>query len=514
MNKRRGHPLRFVTAVPNPWAAAAAFFVFSLSGCEAAPQAAPGVSAFEAVQPELFGDAGAQPNAWADFDGDGDLDLFVGFRGWADRLYRNDGGVFHDVAKEVGLGDEAETRVAAWGDLDGDGWPDLYVGFAAGDQPNRLYRNEHGVRFVDVAARNNVNLSGTTRQVSWVDYDGDGDADLFIAFRDQPNRLFRNNGGDLEDVTDATGIADTRKTVGVVWFDMDEDGDLDVFVANQDGDTDGMYRNDGGRFTDVAPVLDMARPGLVADQGGVGPSVADYDNDGDLDLFVATYGTNLLYRNDGGGRFSHVTAEAGLDAEFHAVASACGDFDNDGWIDLYVGGFLSAEPEAKDYLYRNEGGRFRDVIPAEMIAHGASHGVQWADFDGDGDLDLALANNDPGVGRHPLYRNLLADSLAHRSIQVMVRMPDGVYTVPGAEVRIFRAGTDHVLGTRLVDTGSGYCSQNIMPVHFGLGDATGPVDIEVIIPRHGHREVARVEGIDPGEWVGRSVEVRSPFPGG
>jgi len=468
------------------------------------------VPQFEAVQPDLFSDAGAQPNAWADFDGDGDLDLFVGFRGRADRLYRNDAGVFRDVAKQVGLGDETETRVAAWGDIDGDGWPDLYIGFANTETPNRLYHNRGGTGFVDIAAQQGVNLTGTTRQVSWVDYDGDDDVDLFIALRDAPNRLFRNDDGVLADATEAAGIGDTRKTVGVVWFDMDEDGDLDAFVANQDSDTDGMYRNDGGRFTDVAAQLDMARPERPADQGGVGPSVADYDNDGDLDLFVAAYGPNLLYRNDGGGRFSLVTAEAGLASEYHAVASAWGDYDNDGRLDLYVGAFLSAEPEAKDYLYRNEGGRFRDVAPPVIVAHGASHGVQWADFDADGDLDLALANNDPAVGRHPLYRNLLPDTLARRSLQVMVRRADGGYTVPGAEVRLYRAGTDRLIATRMVDTGSGYCSQNVAPVHFGLGDEAGEVDVEVIVPRAGRRDVVRVNGVRPGDWVGRSLEVHAP----
>jgi hypothetical protein len=466
---------------------------------------------FEAVQPDVFGAAGAQPNAWADFDGDRDLDLFTGFRGRADRLYRNDAGVFVDVAKEMGLGDEEETRAASWGDFDGDGWPDLYVGFAAdAGKPNRLYRNEAGTRFTDVAPALGLALTGTTRQVSWVDYDGDGDVDLSIAFRDQPNRLFRNEGGTFTDVTEASGLGDPRKTVGTVWFDMDADGDLDVFVANQDGDTDGMFRNDDGRFTDVAAALDMARPGRAADQGAVGPSLGDYDNDGDLDLFVATYGPNLLYRNEGGGRFALATAEAGLDADYHATPSVWGDYDNDGWLDLYVGSYLRDDPEARDYLYRNEGGRFRDVTPPIVLERGASHGVQWLDFDGDGDLDLALANNHAEAGRHALYRNRLPVPLARRSLQVMVRSAEGRYTVPGAEVRLFRAGTDLLLGTRIVDTGGGYCSQNIAPVHFGLGETRGKVDVEVIVPRAGRRDSVRVDDVDPAGLVGRSLEVRVP----
>src|ERR1700682_2252142 len=206
---------------------------------------------FELVQPELFGVTGGQPNAWADFDNDGDLDEFVGFRGRPNRLYRQDHGRFEDVAAAVGLADNVETRAAAWGDFDGDGNVDLYVGFAGG-APNKLYRNDgDGKHFTDVAPALGVNLTGVTRQVSWIDYDNDGDLDLFIAFRDQPNRLFRNDGGRFTDVTVESGIGDPRKTVGAVWFDIDGDGDLDLFVANQNGDTNGLFRNDGGRFVDV-----------------------------------------------------------------------------------------------------------------------------------------------------------------------------------------------------------------------------------------------------------------------
>src|SRR5262245_45728095 len=198
---------------------------------------------FQLVQPELFGVTGGQPNAWADYDNDGDLDEFVGFRGRPNRLYRQDHGRFEDVAAAVGVADSVETRAAAWGDFDGDGQLDLYVGFIDGT-PNKLYRNDGGGRhFTDVAASLGVNLAGVTRQVSWIDYDNDGDLDLFVAFRDKPNRLFRNDGARFTDVTGDTGIGDPRKTVGAVWFDIDGDGDLDLFVANQNGDTNGLFRN-------------------------------------------------------------------------------------------------------------------------------------------------------------------------------------------------------------------------------------------------------------------------------
>src|SRR5207237_3227013 len=134
-----------------------------------------------------------------------------------------------------------------------------------------------------------VNLSGVTRQLSCIDYDNDGDLDLFVAFRDQPNRLFRNDGAHFVDVTAESGVGDPRKTVGAVWFDIDGDGDLDLFVANQNGDANGLFRNDDGHFVDVAKAWGVDAAGRPKEWGGVGAAVADFDGDGGFDLFVANY---------------------------------------------------------------------------------------------------------------------------------------------------------------------------------------------------------------------------------
>ncbi|MFN8061437.1 MAG: penicillin acylase family protein [Vicinamibacterales bacterium] len=466
------------------------------------------VPRFEPVQPELFAIAGAESSAWADFDNDGDLDLFVGFRGQMNRLYRNDAGHFVDVAAAVGVADAEETRVAAWGDYDGDGHVDLYVGFAPGARThNKLYRNDgDGRHFTDVAVGLGVDGAGTSRQAAFVDYDNDGDLDLFVAYRDSPNTLFRNDGGRFTDVTASSGIGDPRRTVGVVWFDMDQDGDLDAFVANQNGDNDGFYRNDGGHFVDVAKTLHMDGGRRPAPYGGVGPSVADYDNDGDLDLYVANYGPNFLYRNDGGGRFTEVAAELGIAGDYHATTSNWGDYDNDGRPDLYVATYLTGIMYVRDYLYRNEGKSFRDVIPPIVLKHDASHGVQWADFDQDGDLDLALADNGP-TGQHFLFRNLLPPERAHRAVNVMVLDAAGRATRAGSEVRVYAAGTRTLYGTGLVDTGSGYCSQNVMPVHVGL-PAAGRVDVEVTALTPRGRDVTRVADVDPSELAGKPLVVK------
>src|SRR5262249_50111276 len=133
---------------------------------------------FEAVQPELFAAAGGQPNAWADVDNDGDLDLFVGFAaGKPNRLYRNHRGTFVGIAAAAGIADLTDTRAAAWGDFDGDGHVDLYVGFTRRSETrNKLYRNGgSGTHFTDVAGALGVDAMGETRQVSWVDVDNDGD---------------------------------------------------------------------------------------------------------------------------------------------------------------------------------------------------------------------------------------------------------------------------------------------------------------------------------------------------
>ena len=498
------------------------------------PDAAP--VAFDRVQPELFQAPGAQTNSWVDYDGDGDLDLFVGMRDTPNRLYRNDGGRFVDVAPEVGLADPEDTRAGAWGDYDGDGDPDLYVGYPVAEgTPNRLYRNDGGA-FVDVARGLGVDVLGTSRQPSWVDYDGDGDLDLFVALRDQPNRLFRNDGpppdddraagGDADahrgtepatagppawtftDVTAESGLGDPRRTVGVAWFDYDRDGDLDVHVSNQNGDEDAFYRNEGdGTFVDVAPALGMNHPGRGAEYGSVAAAVTDFDNDGDLDLFVATYGPDILWSNNGDGTFTDVTDPATLGVDYHSTSAVWGDVDHDGLPDLVVTSYLSGIAAVEDHLFMNAGGgRFHNALPANLLEHGPSHGVAWADFDGDGDVDLSIANNDEAGGTHHLYRNLLAPDAVARSLQVAAVDAAGS-VVPGAEVQLLDHDTGAPLGTRLIDTGGGYCSQGTAPAHFGLPPGVERVDVRVTFVAGGRRSTVALEGVPPRDHQGRWLVV-------
>lgn len=466
---------------------------------------------FEPVQPELFSEPGAQVLAWGDFDNDGDLDLFVGFRGGMSRLYRNDNGHFVDVSAEVGLTDTDEVRAAAWGDFDGDGHLDLYVGYARTSvHPNRLYHNDGHGHFTDVARSAGIDDSGETRQVSFIDFDNDGDVDLYVAFRDKPNKLYRNDSGKFVEIARQLGIADPRKTVGSAWFDYDQNGDLDLFVANQDGDLNGFYRNDGGHFTDIAHELGIDGAGRPVVYGSVGLAVGDYDNDGNFDVYVANYGPSWLLHNDGHGRFVNVAPEMSVAPDRHLTVPSWGDYDNDGQIDLYVAAYLTKVANVRDFLFHNEGDHFTDVTPAYMLKHDATHGVQWVDYDSDGALDLALADNGPS-GVHYLYHNRLPPEKARRSIQVLVLDSKGHYTRAGSEVRAYAAGTRKLLGTRLVDTGGGYCSQNAMPVHFGI-PIEGKVDVEVTALTRGGRKITRVAGIDPRALKGKPITVKTTEP--
>jgi hypothetical protein len=479
--------------------------VFALTAIVLLTQPADWRPAFELVQPATFAATGGQANAWADVDLDGDLDYFVAFRGRPNRFYRNDNGTFHDVAGQVGLFDEQETRAAAWGDFDSDGDADLFIGFADARIPAKVYRNDaRGSRFVDVAKEIGIALNGVARQPAWIDYDGDGDLDLFVAFRDVPNRLLRNDRGRFVDVTAASGIGDPRKTVSAVWWDFDRDGDQDLFTANQEGEANGLYRQTGGTFEDVAAAFGVSGVPRPKEDGGVGPSVADYDLDGDLDLFVANYGRSALYRNDG-KTFVEASRERGIDLNGHGVTSAWGDLDNDGRPDLYVGNFIAGQPFYRDALFIN-GAAFAEALPDVILKNDATHGVQFVDFDRDGRLDLALTNNDAAGGGHPLLRNIAA--MRGRAIAVEVTDPNARRTRAGSEVRAFKAGTREMLSSALVDSGSGYCSQNEMPVHLGIHEGwTGRIDIEVTTLAGGLRRISVVRNIDPGAYKGRALRI-------
>jgi hypothetical protein len=473
---------------------------------------------FSALALGAFDDGGTLTDAWADFDGDGAPDRFVGFNGAPSRLYRNEGsGIFTDVATTSGLKVARKVRTAAWGDFDGDGDPDLFLGYVvdtASAGVTALWRNDGPQGFHEVAGDVGVALeAGVTRQASWVDYDDDGDLDLFLAMRDGPNRLWRNDGGVFTEITEESGLGDPRRSVGAVWLDIDEDGDLDVYVANMDGDANGLWINDHGHFTDVAAKWGLADGGrALADstQGTVRPCAVDFDNDGDFDLSTANYGPNGLFENPGdGGRWTNVAETEDLAGDSHYDTCLWGDFDNDGTQDLFVNGTISGAVQYRDWLLRREDGvdgPFVDVTPMAVLDVAADHGATWVDYDRDGDLDLALtgATDD---GMHHLLENRLSPDRRADAVEVRVLDALGRATRAGSEVRVYATGTDRLLGSGLVDTGSGYDAQSDLPVHVGL-PSPDPVDVVVTVLTAQGRRQTRVDGVAPASLRGKVLEIK------
>ncbi len=433
---------------------------------------------FQPVQTELFNADGGQALAWADANGDGWLDLIVGFQNRPLRLYLQDEHGFTEQAGKLGLPNAAvDTRTLAWGDYNKDGLLDLYLGFGRDSgYTNKLYRGGP-IGFTEVGESLGVDTAGTSRQASWIDYDGDGDSDLFVAMRDRANKLYRNDGTTFTDVSNASNMADARRSVGSVWFDFDRDGDLDMYTANQSGDRDGFYRNDDGIFTEIADTLQMDLAGRPLKEGSVGATLCDVNSDGWLDLFVPVYGPDRLYIADGKGGFANRAKQWGVEAADDAVSADCADFDNDGRDDLYVVAYRPGEVHGRDHLYHNRGSHFVDVLPADLRDYDGDHGVRWADYDNDGDMDLAITNRHKN-GRHSVLRNDLAGGENAHFIKITVLDKKGYYTRQGDEVRVYDSSSKQLIATRIVDTGGGYISQNIMPVHVGIGCAT-KVDVEI-----------------------------------
>ncbi|MDB6168178.1 MAG: hypothetical protein JWM88_1042 [Verrucomicrobia bacterium] len=465
-------------------------------------------AAFRRVQTDLFTAHTPVTVVWGDYDNDGWPDLFVGYQEHQASLFHNEKGRFVEVGEAGGIADVNSIRSAAWGDFDGDGNLDLYIGFGANSTaPNRLYRGDGKGHFVDVAREWGISDWGESRQISFVDFNNDGRVDLFVGFRDRANRLYRNEGDHFTEVSAAMGIKGPQSTVNAVWFDFNEDGRLDLFLANQSGSLNRVYRNDGDHFTDVAGSVGMSGEGRTSILGSVGIAIGDYNGDGRLDLYFANYGPSWLMRNDGGGRFTDVAPAMGVVLNQHLVAAGWGDYDNDGRPDLYACGYLLGHPQVRDYLLRNEGDRFTDVTPGYMLKHDSDHGVAWADYDRDGAIDLALCDHE-STGVVSIYHNELPAAKAARSLQVLVVDANGHYTKAGSEVRVYSAGTRKVLGAGLVDTGSGYSSQSMLPLHFGL-PVGGKVDVEVTTMSNSGRKVTRVEGVAPASLPGHYLIIKT-----
>jgi hypothetical protein len=314
--------------------------------------------------------------AVGDYDNDGLLDLFVANLDAGNKLYRNEGsGRFRDVTKRAKVGGGATTASysAAWADYDRDGFLDLYVANGTQQQTARnfLYRNQGDGTFREVAESAGVDGGpASSLGCAWADFDNDGWPDLYVANFGQPNRLYRNNGdGTFRDRAEAAGVDDSGNGAGAAWGDYDNDGWLDLYLFNTNAgaSADRLWRNRGdGTFADVTVTMGLAEQG-----DGEAVVWADFDNDGWLDLFVVNRSDfspqkNRLFRNTGGAGFADVTQLAGVSGTGSGQPAAAADYDGDGYLDLYVGNL----PGKREELYLNRGGSSESLVVRLVGASG------------------------------------------------------------------------------------------------------------------------------------------------
>jgi len=471
-----------------------------------------------------------------DYDGDGDLDLYVAngadleiLRGRRppayDALYRNDGDWrFADVSRQAGIGDPGWGIGVTAGDADGDGDADLYV---ANYGPNVYYQNLGDGTFRKTTA--GVEDPGMGASAAFADVDGDGDLDLYVTnYLDldldhppqdgqpcryqgaevacgpvglelQGDRFYHNlGGGRFADGGERSGLTavEPQYGLGLAFADLDDDGWVDLYVANDSGPNFLFHNRGRGRFEEIAWLAGVATEREGSFQAGMGVDAGDADGDGRLDLIVTNFARdhNTLYLNQGGELFEDRSMPSGIGAPSRpwlAWGVRFADFDLDADLDLYVAnGHIYPELDAAgaretfrqpDQLFVNDGrGRFHEA--SERIAKGrveASRGVASGDVDGDGDLDLVVFE----LGSVP---SLLRNDVAGGGHFLMLELRDGARTEGvGARVRVTAGGRTQV---REATRSGSYAVANDARVHLGLGAASRVDRLDIRWPR-GKRQV-------------------------
>jgi hypothetical protein len=505
--------------------------------------------------------------ATLDYDGDGLCDVYF-LTGTplsktgpgtppTNRLFRNLGDWrFGDVTAAAGLGCGAFGLGVAVADYDEDGFPDVYV---SNFGPNRLFHNNGDGTFSDATAASRTGGQAAEKigaGVCFLDADGDGDLDLFVAnyltfsfaqhtartFRGMPiyrgpeaypplsSTLYRNEGdGTFTDHTRAAGLEKPGWGMGLIAADVDDDGDADIFVAN-DGMGNFLWENDGqGRFREVGLPAGVGYSLRGEARGNMGVEAADYDGDGKLDFYVTAYQTQgtALFRNLGQCLFQDVThsTRAATGTVPHVTwGTACADFDNDGARDLFVAcGHLldnvdafddSTSYEARNILLRNVAGKFQDVSADSgdgMAVKLSSRGVAVDDLDNDGRLDVVVLNS----RREPtVLRNLSPG--ANHWLQIQLCGGKSNRGAVGAKVTV-RAG-ERVLVDE-VHAGRSYQSHFGTQLHFGLGARERVEQVEVRWPS-GQVDSVRDVRVDQRLWIreggavnpGRVPALTTPSP--
>ncbi len=456
-----------------------------------------------------------------DYNGDGYLDIYLPNGCWLPdvsdnrgRRYRgqlknhlfqnNRDGTFRDVTDEAGVGDTSFSCGCSAADFDGDGDLDLYV---LNYGPNMLYRNNGDGTFTDISKTSGLDNPRWSLCAPWFDYDGDGDLDVYVvnylqydagkfrsfyaaagypgplSYSGQPDALYRNNGdGTFTDVTKQAGLynPDGRGMSATV-ADLNNDGMLDIYVAN-DAMENYFYRNAGnGKFVEDGLVT-----GLAFGEGGqgvssMGPTVGDVDRSGWLDVYIPDMGYGCLLMNRG-EFFQDRTAQARLAVvcgQYTGWGGVLFDYDNDGHLDVFVAnGNAHHEYTEEDVLLRNDGtGNFVDVAARSgdyFREKYVGRGATCGDYDNDGDLDLLVVNlND----QPRLLRN---DGGNRRHwLTVAAKLPGGKSDALGARIIVKNGPLVQVHDLIPV---TGYLSQVDPRPHFGLGDAERVESIQIRWP--------------------------------
>lgn len=448
-----------------------------------------------------------------DFDGDHHLDIVVSNWDTAGQLefYRNRGdGTFERWTEQANLIGIVGGLNVNHADFDNDGDLDLFVmrgGWlgALGEVPNSLLENDGSGVFRDVTF--DVGLADVflpTQTSAWADFDNDGDLDLFIGNEARPNQLFENDDGHFRDIASTAHVDDPSMTKGVAWGDVDNDSRPDLYVSNLAGDNR-LYINQGdGTFADHAKDSGVTKP-----NNGFPVWFWDFNNDGNLDLYASCFeqgikgiaedylglepklGMDAHYRGDGKGGFRDVSRQLGLTAVTLPMGSSFGDLDNDGFLDFYLGtGYPEGEGIVPNLMYHNVNGeRFEDVSQAGGFGHlQKGHGIAFADFDNDGDQDVlaVLGGWVPGDAFHNAYFE--NPGFNHHWIKIELRGTTSNRFGVGARIRLQIADDASQRSIyRTVGFGSSF-GGNPLRQEIGVGSAETVDAVEVYWPTTGQTQ--------------------------
>ena len=438
----------------------------------------------------------------ADYDGDGDLDIYVGSydpasASYKHYLFNNYMGRFKDVSEKVGIRHSGKESSAKFADYDNDGFLDLYIVKEDGDI---LYRNAEKAVFKDVTDNAEIGSKTGGNKTLFFDMDHDGDLDLFEA-RPNSNLVFRNNGdGTFLEQARKMGLSGSEiNSRDAAFGDFDDDGDIDLFVINDNG-SNILYANQRqGIFKNVTE-----KSGLKSNGGSSSVSVGDYNNDGFLDLFITSLnGENSeLYRNMGNGSFEPVNKTKEMFAALQHIKAFDAkffDFDNDGFLDIIIAGESKQNGGRGVILYHNGGsGKFTDVSNLLPETPKSGRQITLFDYNDDGDLDVIIAGLNGGVF---LLRND-GGSINHYVNMKLVGLRTG-----SAKNNYFGIGAK-------VEISAGELYQSMVvtnpDIHFGLGNLT-KVDVIRITWTNGVPQNIFLPGADQALIEAQILKGSCPF---